>query len=402
MQGYIDVLVNEDRIAVMGREYLLGELSVSLMNISDDVLKELAKNLVKLEQLAHISREQHLFYRKALNTDEQRKLEFALDEQIYLPKPDEWLEIHKSVCCIAELVRTVEIGRAIIDPLPADMVEKMLSDIEYDSDKYRFSWIWYLELLDITMGFVEDTIAVVRTFRGLSSVVLPGLRRYDTHHLAGAYHHLLFDDAFKGLAASANDPDRLSYTLADYMILQYVPMLKPGGKEFTIAEYFRMDNLQAVLKTDLLRGFMKGHFPRQCEHCGRYFLMTKGYRTRFCDMPSPENPNRTCKQMAYAKRREKEKPSEDPKVQSYKRCLDRLNKSCTRGSITPEQKKRLVALVEELYLKATTTPAFSNEEFEKALQSKQLYAQLGIASRSRGRPQKQQTEQTQQTTSKQK
>ena len=224
----------------------------------------------------------------------------------------------------------------------------------------------------------------------------------NTSELSKAYEYIAFPDECRFTVDSLLDPLDGEYQLGDSMILQYIPMSEGDSDEWYIAEYFRFDTLQGLLKTDFVRGLMKGHFPRKCEHCGRYFLMTRGYHTRFCDMPSPEDPKRTCKQMAYARRRDKEKPSEDPKVQSYKRCLDRLNKSCTRGSITPEQKKRLVGLVEELYLKATTTPAFSNEEFEKMLQSKQLYAQLGIASRSRGRPQKQQTEQTQQTTSKQK
>ena len=45
------------------------------------------------------------------------------------------------------------------------------------------------------------------------------------------------------------------------MILQYLPMYDPVKKEYLIAEYYRMDNLQAVAKTDMLRGLMKGHFP---------------------------------------------------------------------------------------------------------------------------------------------
>ena len=57
MQGYIDVIVKDDKIEVMGQEFLLGELTVSLLNTDDKVLKEMGRHLVNLERLAEISRD---------------------------------------------------------------------------------------------------------------------------------------------------------------------------------------------------------------------------------------------------------------------------------------------------------------------------------------------------------
>ena len=57
MQGYIDVIVKGDKIIIKGQEFLLGELSVSLMNMNDDVLRQMSKHLVELERLACICRE---------------------------------------------------------------------------------------------------------------------------------------------------------------------------------------------------------------------------------------------------------------------------------------------------------------------------------------------------------
>lgn len=245
-----------------------------------------------------------------------------------------------------------------------------------------------MEELDLTMGFVEDIFAFVRTIRNFTICIIPGLKKYDASHLAGAYGILMYDERCKDMVASENDPDKMTYTKEDFMILQYLPMPKKNGDGFVIAEYFRMDNLQALMKTDLLRGMMKGHFPRRCEHCGRYFLMTKGYRTKFCDMPSPEDPNRTCNQISYVKKRVKEENANNPKYQSYKRCVNRIYKAAERGTVTEKQKELLLSDAEKLYTTAMMSPEYSNVEFETMLQSKNLYKSCGIDIPSKGRPKK--------------
>ena len=387
MEGYIDVYVKDDHIEVMGEEFLLGELAVDLLNIDDNVLKQMGKELVNLERLVEICREKHIFYRKKLNVDEQRKFEIAQDEIIKFPTYEEWVEIHKSVCLINEMFRTTKVGNLLWIPINPNFTD-VLKGVPYDSLRYRMGWIHYMEELDLTMGFVEDAFAFVRTIRNFTICIIPGLKKYDASHLAGAYGILMYDERCKCMVASEDDPDKMTYTKEDFMILQYLPMQKKDGKGFVIAEYFRMDNLQALMKTDLLRGLMKGHFPRRCEHCGRYFLMTKGYRTRFCDMPSPEDPSRTCNQISYAKKRVKEENANNPKYQSYKRCVNRIYKALERGTITERQKEQLLSEAEKLYTTAMMSPEYSNEEFNTMLQSKNLYKLCGIDSPRKGRPKK--------------
>ena len=43
MEGYIDVYIKDDYIEVMGEEFLLGELTVDLLNIDDNVLRQMGK-----------------------------------------------------------------------------------------------------------------------------------------------------------------------------------------------------------------------------------------------------------------------------------------------------------------------------------------------------------------------
>lgn len=387
MQGYMDVIIKDEKIEIKGQEFILGELSVSLMNIETDVLQQMSKHLVELERIACICREKHVFYRKLIDTDKERKAELAQDEHIKIPTFDEWIEIHDHVCAIQELMQTFKMGEVLMSPVGKDFIQ-LFEKAEYGTEQYNFNWMWYLELLDITMGFVEDVFAVSRTFRLFTINIIKFLKKYDTNHLAGAYHMLMFDPCYRWMVASLNDPDKVTYTEADFMILQYLPMYDPVKNEYMIAEYYRMDNLQAVAKTDMLRGMMKGHFPRQCENCGRYFLMTKGYRTRFCDMPSPEDPGRTCNQIAYAKKHIKEDNADNPKYQSYRRCIKRIEKAFQRGAVTEEQKELLLSTANGLYTEAMMSPEYSNEDFEAILHSKSLYKRCGIEIPRKGRPKK--------------
>ncbi len=175
MEGYIDVYIKDTHIEVMGQEFLLGELTVSLLNIDNNVLRQMGKELVNLERLAEICREKHIFYRKKLNVDEQRKFEIAQNEIIKFPTYEEWVEIHKSVCLINEMFRTTKVGKLLWVPLNPDFTD-ILKDVPYDSLKYRMGWIQYLEQLDLTMGFVEDIFAFVRTIRNFTICIIPGLK----------------------------------------------------------------------------------------------------------------------------------------------------------------------------------------------------------------------------------
>lgn len=395
MQGLYLMIINDNKVTVMGRKQLLGELTVMLMNTPQEIVDELLDLQFALERspLIHMCKYPYISCDPPITTIFAPNRWATADD---LKQTDDLLR------SILEILNNTEIGSVLFGHFSMPQIDNVLLDkARYLSDEYMSSLASYQSYFNMIYMAIYDIVVMHECFYELELMVSPMYNSLSASDFCEQYQDFMFPDDEEWSTERLALPLEGEFQLGEPMITQYIPVSKEDGKWY-FAEFLRMDTLQGLIKTDFVKGVMKGHLPHRCEHCGRYFLMTKGYHTRFCDMPSPENPKRTCKQMAYAKRREKEKPSEDPKVQSYKRCLDRLNKSCNRGSITPEQKQRLVSLVEELYLKATTTPAFTNEEFEKALQSKQLYAQLGITSRSRGRPQKQQTEQTQQTTSKQK
>lgn len=384
MQGYIDVYIQGDKISVGENEYTLGELAVSTMNIDLDVMRQLSNELLSLEKNAYIVRETHIFYKKRIRTDDVTRLNYAIGDGIILPNKDEWREAHKSVCKINELLRTIEIGRAVLVPIEFDF-EKLLEDIEFDTPEYRARWIWYLELVDIAAGYVEDLTAVLRVFQGFANADIARPVHYNKSGLAGLYHLWKYDERYVDLIRYFEDKDKMHYTDDDYMILAYIPYYDPVDNEFNIGELFEMDSLQAVAKTDFLRGLMLGHYPKKCAHCGRYFLMTDARNTKYCSYPSLENPKVSCKIMARRKRKPREMVKNDPICQIYNKCRKAIIKRFQRGGLTEAEKKLLIDKAEEYKYKMDMSAAYSREEFEKLLSSEQLYKECGLEPPKRGR-----------------
>jgi hypothetical protein len=161
-----------------------------------------------------------------------------------------------------------------------------------------------------------------------------------------------------------------------------------GTNEFQVLEKYTTENILMLLTVDFYKALGAGHLIRQCEYCGRYFLLTKRLHTKYCDNPAPDNPRYTCAQMGYQKSRKKEQPEDDPKADSLRRCLNRITQDCSRKRITPEERDGLKAKANEIYHEAKIRSRVTYEEFENALASKNLYPLCSVIRKSNpvGRP----------------
>lgn len=148
--------------------------------------------------------------------------------------------------------------------------------------------------------------------------------------------------------------------------------------DMQIIETYTVKDLLMLLKIDFYKALEAGHLIRQCEYCGRFFLLTKRLHTKYCDNPAPDNPKYTCAQMGYRLTRRKEKTEDDPKAEALRRCMNRITKDCSRKIITAEERDLLKAKAEDLFHKARLRSGVTYEEFEKSLASKNLYPLCGV------------------------
>lgn len=125
-----------------------------------------------------------------------------------------------------------------------------------------------------------------------------------------------------------------------------IPHPKREG-ESVLAEEVFCEELETFLTLDLIRGFIAGHIPQRCNHCGRFFLLDSGYDIRYCENEAPDMPGKTCSQVgAHSKERRRSK--EDPIIGEYKRVYNRLKTRKNRGQLSPDDWNRQVAEIQDL------------------------------------------------------
>ena len=181
------------------------------------------------------------------------------------------------------------------------------------------------------------------------------------------------------------------YTNTDFLDVSYHTLeTEPGSGVFKIYEFFTTELLQFLLKADFYNALNMGYVIRRCAFCRRFFLLKKGYRTKYCDNPMPNYPKYTCSQMGYWKSDIKELAADDPKTQSLIRCHMRIDKDYTRDIITLDEKEALYVKSKNLYNAAQKNPNMSFEKFDEQLQSCNLYPKCNVVrkTRKRGRPKK--------------
>lgn len=217
---------------------------------------------------------------------------------------------------------------------------------------------------------------------------LSSLEKLTPNNYVASLHEFLFHERAHKWVANPVEGTGF-YTYIDDVRIHLRPQeTAPGSGTFKVYEYYAADRLQTMLKLDFYKALEAGHLIRRCENCGRYFLLQKGYHTKYCDLPNPTNPKYTCAQLGYRIRGVKEEAEDSPLTQALYRCFQRIDKDKTRGNITAEERELLREKARELYHTARTKTGTSYEAFNTSLSKEKLYPLCSVQRKSnpRGRP----------------
>lgn len=157
---------------------------------------------------------------------------------------------------------------------------------------------------------------------------------------------------------------------------EYVPYKKNAkSKTEVVARRLFFDSYYSFIITDFFEGLHYGHYPRQCEICKTYFLMTSARRQRYCTGMSPytfRGKQISCKQYAASINR-KELATADPIVDIYNRRCGAIRSEKSRGSITEEIAAKAKELALEHKLHAQEDPQYANTQYSLDMAQKALY-----------------------------
>ncbi|MCI9241251.1 DUF6076 domain-containing protein [Oscillibacter sp.] len=129
----------------------------------------------------------------------------------------------------------------------------------------------------------------------------------------------------------------------------FVPMMHPTeeGRIF-VAEKSTFNSLADFLRTEFYRGLALGNAPRQCHNCGRYFLLTAGYNTCYCNNIAPGELERTCRKVGAHRKEALGKANRTPARKEYDRTYNRLKARKQRGKISVDEWNAAVTKAQEL------------------------------------------------------
>ena len=159
---------------------------------------------------------------------------------------------------------------------------------------------------------------------------------------------------------------------------EYVPYKKNAKSKFeVVARRLFFDSYYSFIITDFFEGLHYGHYPRQCEICENYFLMTSARRQRYCSGTATytfRGKQISCKQYAASINR-KELAEDDPVVDIYNRRCGAIRSEKSRGTITAELAAKAKELALEHKLHAQEDPQYANTQYPLDMQRNALYAE---------------------------
>ncbi len=157
------------------------------------------------------------------------------------------------------------------------------------------------------------------------------LKKLDPENHAAALYDFYTDPHLDKMMVNFFCDPMHSFSLFDNIEVHFIPMEVPGKPDnYAVYEVYSSETIQGFLKMDFMKAVMAGHVIRRCQNCKRFFLLTQGYKTIYCDQPLADNPRRTCRQQG-AKNIAKQKAEGNPVLRSYNKAYQRITADKSRG-----------------------------------------------------------------------
>ena len=106
--------------------------------------------------------------------------------------------------------------------------------------------------------------------------------------------------------------------------------------------------LSCFLCIDFCRGLIWGTAPRCCHNCVRYFLLTAGHNTCYCNNITPGEAERTCRKVVTLRKEAQGKGNRTTAQREYDRVYSRLKQRKNLWKITVDEWNIAVARVQGL------------------------------------------------------
>ncbi len=218
-------------------------------------------------------------------------------------------------------------------------------------------------------GMMVELICFSERLRGLQQLIaimtekcLEPLTRRNSGAYAEAYSYFYPQMLSAGFQVFGGD-----FEQSIPVEVSFVPMMHPTEERAVfIAEKATFGSLMGFLQTEFYRGLAMGNAPRRCHNCGRFFLLTAGYNTCYCNKIAPGETVRTCRKVGAHRKEAQGKENRTPAQKEYDRTYNRLKGRKQRGKISRDEWNAAVAKAQELVAQSGRGE-LSDEELKQKL-----------------------------------
>ena len=315
------IFFSGDRLIAGRRAYSIGEVTAELLNLKNEWFAELQK---RTDIFVPAAREMLAGKNENAAPDVQERLNAVWNLLLELPP-------------YRDLGIDIKTSYHFFPILVADS-EKWLEATTPDTDgRKRIDWF-----LDMIGSLSQNLLAFLNQVDATLTLYFEplGRRTKDAYGFAFTRWYM---DALKNAPIFSPDAD---WDVSADVAIEFVPVNNLGESHRpVIAEKLQFNNLIDFLYADFYRGLTHGNCPRRCHNCGKYFLLTAGYNTCYCNNIAPGETSRTCRKVGAHNKAEK--ASETPAQREYRRAYNRLKVRKARGKISSNEWNEKVAQAQE-------------------------------------------------------
>ena len=310
--GYITAQFYKDYVIIGKEKVSLGQISTEILELSDEQLDNLKTALANLRK--------------------------AFLEKLYGEYESNLMII--SSCSFDGFAPYLNKALDVILSLP------LYNRIEFDKRKYmaeiREIYETYpksegrniLNRILVTLLSINDEILIFKTYAtAFVDLYIENVTARTPAHFAHAVYQFLNNKELQqNLESLIPKYPAITFKAEMPAHIEYITCPDPDCEEnYILAERVIFRSLGGFLNSDLFKGLNVKHSPKRCHNCKRFFLLTTGHDTHYCNRVAPNDPKgRICSKVGPHKK-ENSDEFRSPLKKEYDRTYDRLFKRKSNG-----------------------------------------------------------------------
>ena len=317
-------LFHEDRVYVGERAYSTGQCVVDILNVEEEELSAIDQALEDVYHAIQRVWKENTESSVRIAQEKMQEVWFLVSRlPVYRDMHINWSQ---PISQNADLVKTFWTA---LRKIPVEQRAEVSRQLRSLTGVMDFLRVFQKEIMQIVDAYLE-----------------PLERRNSEAYATGIYR--FYSDMETAGRENHESPPEHSFPVQ----VKFVPMKSPTDKDkIILAERTRFSGLTGLisfLEVEFFRGLTVGNAPRKCHNCGKYFLLTAGYNTCYCNNIAPGETTRTCRKVGAHQKALRRSAERTQAQREYYRIYNRLKQRKNRGQLDDDEWNAIMSRAREM------------------------------------------------------